>query len=158
VQKHALTNDPRVSPTTFRATPLDTASTRPVVTYGRMVGGGTAHFTANYWRFHEIDFVEHSKKGPVAGADRDDWPITYAELEPYYTKVEWEIGVSGLAARAHSTLRAASRIPSAAADQAVRRPRRARRAQDGMDRVSRSDGDPLAAVSRPRRLRALRIL
>ena len=26
-----------------------------------------------------------------------DWPITYAELEPYYTKVEWEIGVSGLA-------------------------------------------------------------
>src|SRR5689334_2385338 len=26
-----------------------------------------------------------------------DWPITYADLEPYYTKVEWEIGVSGLA-------------------------------------------------------------
>ncbi|MEO5817233.1 MAG: GMC family oxidoreductase [Gemmatimonadaceae bacterium] len=96
-QGHALTNDPRVSPTTFRASPLDTAKVQPVVSYGRMVGGGTAHFTANYWRLHEIDFVEHSKKGAVAGADRDDWPITYAELEPYYTKVEWEIGVSGLA-------------------------------------------------------------
>ena len=24
-----------------------------------------------------------------------DWPITYEELEPYYTKAEWELGVSG---------------------------------------------------------------
>jgi choline dehydrogenase-like flavoprotein len=24
-----------------------------------------------------------------------DWPITYADLEPYYTKAEWELGVSG---------------------------------------------------------------
>src|SRR5256884_3856689 len=30
-------------------------------------------------------------------ANLADWPITYQELEPYYTKVEWEIGVSGLA-------------------------------------------------------------
>ncbi|MDB4892368.1 MAG: oxidoreductase [Gemmatimonadetes bacterium] len=96
-QLHALTNDPRVSPTTFRSNAFETAKERPVLSYGRMVGGGTAHFTGNYWRFHEIDFTEHSKKGAVAGADRDDWPITYAELEPYYTKVEWEIGVSGLA-------------------------------------------------------------
>ena len=26
-----------------------------------------------------------------------DWPITYDELEPYYTKVDWEVGVSGQA-------------------------------------------------------------
>ena len=25
-----------------------------------------------------------------------DWPISYDELEPYYTKAEWELGVSGL--------------------------------------------------------------
>jgi choline dehydrogenase-like flavoprotein len=55
------------------------------------------HFTANFWRFHEIDFVERSKIGAVAGTGLMDWPITYADLEPYYTKVEWEIGVSGLA-------------------------------------------------------------
>ena len=35
--------------------------------------------------------------GAIPGTGFADWPITYAELEPYYTKVEWEIGVSGLA-------------------------------------------------------------
>ena len=67
------------------------------------------HFTANYWRFHEIDFNERSALGPISGTGFADWPITYDELEPYYTKVEWEIGVSGLAGRARSTRRAASR-------------------------------------------------
>ena len=35
--------------------------------------------------------------GAIDGTGFADWPITYADLEPYYTKVEWEIGVSGLA-------------------------------------------------------------
>src|SRR2546422_7209767 len=26
----------------------------------------------------------------------EDWPITYRDLEPYYTKAEWELGVSGV--------------------------------------------------------------
>ena len=55
------------------------------------------HFTANFWRFHEIDFIEASKKGTIAGTGFADWPITYADLEPYYTKAEWDLGVSGLA-------------------------------------------------------------
>lgn len=93
----SLTNDFRKSPNSFRESADKAAVERPSVKYGRMVGGGSAHFTGNYWRFHEVDFIENSRKGPVPGADRDDWPITYADLEPYYTKVEWEIGVSGLA-------------------------------------------------------------
>jgi choline dehydrogenase-like flavoprotein len=93
----SLTNDHRASPNTFRAKPSETAVVKPVLKYGRVVGGGSVHFTGNYWRFHEIDFAEHSKRGAVAGADRDDWPITYAELEPYYSRAEWEMGVSGLA-------------------------------------------------------------
>jgi choline dehydrogenase-like flavoprotein len=32
----------------------------------------------------------------VTGANLQDWPIAYAELEPFYTKVEQEFGVSGL--------------------------------------------------------------
>ncbi len=60
-----------------------------------IVGGSSVHFTANYWRLHEIDFIERSKLGAVPGANLADWPITYAELEPYYTMVEWEVGVSG---------------------------------------------------------------
>ncbi len=35
--------------------------------------------------------------GGIPGTGFADWPITYEELEPYYTKVDWEIGVSGLA-------------------------------------------------------------
>ena len=33
----------------------------------------------------------------IAGSGFADWPITYADLEPYYTKAEWELGISGLA-------------------------------------------------------------
>ena len=95
--QHMLTNNPAVQPMTFRKSPQDAAQRRPSLVYGRCVGGSSVHFTANYWRFHEIDFVEHRKVGDVPGAALADWPIRYADLEPYYTKVEWEIGVSGLA-------------------------------------------------------------
>src|SRR5438094_7968090 len=97
LKRNQLTNHPELQPTTFRKTPQDKAKHHRALVYGRMVGGSSVHFTANYWRFHEIDFIERSKVGPVPGANLADWPITYADLEPYYTKVEWEIGVSGLA-------------------------------------------------------------
>ena len=96
--RHRLTNNPQFQPVTFRKTPEEKATLKPSVMYGRCVGGSSVHFTANYWRFHEIDFIERSKVGEIPGADMADWPITYTDLEPYYTKVEWEVGVSGLAA------------------------------------------------------------
>ncbi len=89
------TNDPAVSPQTFRATPDDKAEPRQFVKYARAVGGTTLHFTGNFWRFRPIDFREHSTHGDVAGAALADWPITYEELEPYYTAVEYAVGVSG---------------------------------------------------------------
>lgn len=95
--QNALKNDPRRQPNTFRKTESEKAELHPVVEYGRCVGGGSVHFTANYWRFHEIDFIERSRLGPIPGTGFADWPITYAELEPYYTKAEWELGVSGQA-------------------------------------------------------------
>jgi choline dehydrogenase-like flavoprotein len=55
------------------------------------VGGSTLHYLGVSPRFHESDFRVHSEEGIA-----DDWPISYAELEPYYTKVEYELGVSGL--------------------------------------------------------------
>src|SRR5882762_5361470 len=94
---NALTNNWREQPNTFRKSENERAQTKPTVWYGRLVGGGSVHFTSNYWRFHETDFVERSRKGPVPGAALEDWPIKYADLEPYYTKAEWELGVSGLA-------------------------------------------------------------
>ncbi|HNP36785.1 MAG TPA: GMC family oxidoreductase [Woeseiaceae bacterium] len=63
--------------------------------YAQNVGGASVHFTANFWRFREIDFKERSVLGAISGTNFADWPITYDELEPYYTKVDWEIGVSG---------------------------------------------------------------
>ena len=100
--RYGITNDPDRHPQSFRKTPQEAAVRRlpggPLpATYARMVGGSTTHFTGNYWRFHEVDFHERSLLGSIPGAALEDWPISYAELEPYYTKVDWEIGVSGLA-------------------------------------------------------------
>jgi choline dehydrogenase-like flavoprotein len=92
-----LTNHPKLQPNTFRKTPDEKAKPQRAVVYGRLVGGTSVHFTANFWRFHEIDFVERSKIGAISGTTFTDWPITYSDLEPYYTKVDWEVGVSGLA-------------------------------------------------------------
>ncbi len=54
------------------------------------VGGATLAYQAMSPRLHESDFRVRSEDGVA-----DDWPITYADLEPYYTKVEYELGVSG---------------------------------------------------------------
>jgi choline dehydrogenase-like flavoprotein len=97
LQENLLTNHPELQPSTFRKTADEKAKPQRAVAYGRCVGGTTVHFTANYWRFHEIDFVERSKVGAIPGTGLVDWPISYGDLEPYYTKVESEIGVSGLA-------------------------------------------------------------
>jgi len=66
-----------------------------VASYAVTVGGASVHFSGNFWRFREIDFNERSVHGSISGTNFADWPISYAELEPYYTKVDWEIGVSG---------------------------------------------------------------
>lgn len=59
------------------------------------VGGGTFSYGAMAWRFMEQDFRMRSVYGAVEGSTLEDWPISYADLEPYYEKAEWEIGVSG---------------------------------------------------------------
>jgi choline dehydrogenase-like flavoprotein len=97
LQEDLLTNHPDLQPNTFRQTPDQTAKHQRALYYGRLVGGTSVHFTANFWRFHEIDFIERSRLGPIPGTTFSDWPITYSDLEPYYTKVEWEIGMSGVA-------------------------------------------------------------
>jgi choline dehydrogenase-like flavoprotein len=88
---------PEVHGQTFRHHE-DEKATRPPrnpVRYARGVGGSSVHFTANFWRLRPVDFKERSLLGPISGTNFADWPISYEELEPYYTKVDWEIGVSG---------------------------------------------------------------
>ena len=92
-----LTNDPKIQPVMYRKSETEVARPVKAIEYGRQVGGGSVHFTGNYWRFHESDFRERSLFGPVSGAGLEDWPISYADLEPYYTKAEYDLGISGLA-------------------------------------------------------------
>jgi len=86
-------------PQTFRRHEHETArlANRAVLGYAHNVGGSSAHFSGNFWRLRPIDFMERSILGEIPGTNFADWPITYEELEPYYTRVEWEIGMSGLA-------------------------------------------------------------
>jgi gluconate 2-dehydrogenase alpha chain len=68
------------------------------------VGGSSVHYGAQSWRLHEDDFTIRSStvarygKGALPkGTSIMDWPLTYRDLEPYYDKVEYLIGVSGKA-------------------------------------------------------------
>jgi glucose dehydrogenase len=75
---------------------LDVSSSCGPVYYGlqgrrvRAVGGTSLHWGAETPRFHASDFRLRSLYGVG-----DDWPIDYAELEPYYVRAERELGVSG---------------------------------------------------------------
>lgn len=95
--RQGLTNDIRRQPVFYRSSESEKPVLRKAVGYGRQVGGGSVHFAANYWRFQEVDFEERSKFGDVPEAAFADWPIRYADLEPYYAKAEQEVGISGLA-------------------------------------------------------------
>lgn len=57
---------------------------------GRGVGGGTIHFGGVSLRMWPEDFERRRRDGVSA-----DWPISYAELEPYYERVEHELRLSG---------------------------------------------------------------
>jgi len=67
-------------------------------------GGGTLHWGAAAYRFREADFRMKSsiaerfgKEALPEGSTLADWPISYADLEPYYEKFEHEQGCSGRA-------------------------------------------------------------
>ena len=59
------------------------------------VGGGTRVYGAQAWRFVPEDFRMASTYGVPDGSALADWPIGYDDLEPFYSRAEWEIGVCG---------------------------------------------------------------
>jgi choline dehydrogenase-like flavoprotein len=62
---------------------------------GNCVGGASNFMSGFFHRQKPDDFHLRTKYGPIEGANIVDWPITYEDLEPYYTKVETEVGISG---------------------------------------------------------------
>lgn len=62
---------------------------------GNMVGGSSNLMSGFFHRMKPVDFRLRSEFGPIAGANVVDWPVAYADLEPWYDKVERVVGVSG---------------------------------------------------------------
>jgi len=60
----------------------------------KTVGGTTTHWAGASLRFQEHEFKARMTYGNLAGANLQDWPITLAELEPYYAKAEDKMGVT----------------------------------------------------------------
>jgi choline dehydrogenase-like flavoprotein len=57
--------------------------------YTRLLGGSTLHWLGVSLRMLPEDFQLRTRYGVGR-----DWPLGYADLEPYYRDAEWEIGVS----------------------------------------------------------------
>ncbi|MBM3784165.1 MAG: GMC family oxidoreductase [Acidobacteria bacterium] len=56
----------------------------------RGLGGKTLTWNAVAWRFSQRDF-----KGKSFDGSGEDWPLDYADIAPYYERIEREVGVCG---------------------------------------------------------------
>ena len=72
--------------------------------WGEGVGGAGVHWGASTWRHTPWDFQPRSRTIARYGERAippdctiQDWPLTYDELEPYYDKWEYDIGLAGKA-------------------------------------------------------------
>ena len=97
VNRYNLWPDPLLNPRTVRTSAHEEPRVELFCPVPQMVGGGTVHWQGWLPRFTENDFRPRTVIGDLPGATLADWPISYADLEPYYDKVEWAFGVSGAA-------------------------------------------------------------
>ena len=103
-QRQDLRPNIKRQPVTWRPNKDARANPMPVLNNGNQAGGGTVHYGAVSWRMHEDDFRAHSHTIERYGASAiptdsslADWPLSYADLEPFYDRAEYELGVSGKA-------------------------------------------------------------
>jgi len=95
---------------TFRATASQQAvqGGHPMM---NAIGGTSLHYWAQHWRLNPWDFKVVSETKRRYGVSRipkgstvEDWPFGYDELEPYYDKIEYEVGVSGHAGNVNGVI------------------------------------------------------
>jgi gluconate 2-dehydrogenase alpha chain len=103
-QRQDLRPDRKRQPVTWRLNADTRATPLSLLNYGNQAGGGTVHYGAVSWRLHEDDFrvrsntIERYGEAAIpADSSVADWPLSYADLEPYYDRAEYELGVSGKA-------------------------------------------------------------
>src|ERR1700681_4122597 len=61
----------------------------------KSVGGSTVHWAGASLRFQEHEFKAQTHYGAIKDANLLDWPISLAEMKPYYDKAESKMGVTG---------------------------------------------------------------
>jgi gluconate 2-dehydrogenase alpha chain len=100
-QRQDLRPDPKRQPVTWRTNANSRVTPIPSQSYGNQAGGGTVHYGAVSWRFHEDDFRVRSQtieRYGAAAIPEDssviDWPLSYAELEPITiaSSAWWRVG------------------------------------------------------------------
>jgi gluconate 2-dehydrogenase alpha chain len=103
-ERQDLRPNPKRDPVTWRPNGNAQAHPMPSLNNGNQAGGGTVHYGTLSWRMHEDDFRVRKKTVERYGASAipddsslTDWPVSYAELEPFYDQAEYELGVSGKA-------------------------------------------------------------
>src|SRR6202166_4415497 len=103
-QRQDLRPNWKHQPVTWRPNANATAHPMTILNYGNQAGGGTVHYGTLSWRMHEDDFRARSHTIERYGASAipedsslADWPLSYADLEPFYDQAEYELGVSGKA-------------------------------------------------------------
>jgi choline dehydrogenase-like flavoprotein len=95
-----IAQDPFLDPRTYRTAANQTAAVNPDVnTLPQNVGGAAVHADMKYPRFNAVDFHMASELQAnglsYAGTNFADWPLTYDELESFYTEAERLTGVQG---------------------------------------------------------------
>src|SRR3979411_113199 len=103
-QRQDLRPNVKRAPVTWRPNASTKARPTPNQNNGNQAVGGTVHYGAVSWRRHEDDFRARSQTIERYGAaaipedsSLTDWPLSYADLEPFYDRAEYELGVSGKA-------------------------------------------------------------
>ena len=103
-QRQDLRPNLKRQPVTWRPNTDARAAPMPFLNNGNQAGGGTVHYGAVSWRLHEDDFrartntiARYGASAIPADSSLTDWPLGYADLEPYYDRAEYELGVSGKA-------------------------------------------------------------
>jgi choline dehydrogenase-like flavoprotein len=90
--------DSRMDPRSWRTAPTDGDRLQVGGVNGlpKAVGGGMVHADVKMPRFEEQDFMMATLLGSkVPNTSFADWPMSYADLEPFYAFAEREIGVQG---------------------------------------------------------------
>lgn len=97
--------------------PRTAARALPMRLYGSFhpgagLGGAGVHWAAQTWRFYPSDFRYRShhveRYGEAAipeGCTVEDWPLSYHDLEPYYDRFEYDVGISGRAGNVDGEVR-----------------------------------------------------